>query len=423
MLLKELGGDGEKKYVHIAAIALTVLVLCILVFFALFRFKLLSDGFWQIIHILTPFFYGGVVAYLLRPLCKYFERVFQTRLFTRMKDRRKAAVLSCALSVTLSILLVLIAVFVLLTLTMQSVVSSIVNLVISMPNQIMEWTALLESWFEGNKVALNYIETFSSAAIEWLNNFFGKDLLPNLQNIIGGVSAGAVSVVTQFINVFIGLIVAIYLLLSRGKLRAQLKLVLRSIFPARAYDAVVTELRFIDRTFTDYISGRILDSLIVGVIVYIGCLIIGVQDAALIAVVNGLTNIIPYFGPYIGGIPSALLILMDDPTKCVWYIIFALILQQVDGNIICPKILSDRVGLSSFWVLFSTLLFGGLFGFIGLLVGVPVFVVVYDLIKKLIYWALHRRDCDSLIETYEQSYHPPAPPKKKRRIGTRIPKA
>ena len=176
---------------------------------------------------------------------------------------------------------------------------------------------------------------------------------------------------------------------------------------------VVNELRFIDRTFTDYISGRILDSVIVGVITYIACLAMGIQDAALIAVVNGITNIIPYFGPYIGAIPSALLIFMDDPVTCVWFILFTLVLQQIDGNIICPKILSDKVGLSSFWVLFSTLLFGGLFGFVGLLVGVPVFVVVYDLIKKLIYWILDKRGEGELVAAYEQTYHPPEERKKK----------
>ena len=169
---------------------------------------------------------------------------------------------------------------------------------------------------------------------------------------------------------------------------------------------VVRELRFIDRTFTDYISGRILDSVIVGVIVYVVCLIMGIEDAALIGMLNGLTNIIPYFGPYIGAIPSAMLILMDDPIKCVWFIVFILILQQIDGNIICPKILSESVGLSSFWVSFSTLLFGGLFGFVGLLVGVPVFVVIYDLIKKLIYWALNKRGREELILEYENKYHP-----------------
>ena len=191
-------------------------------------------------------------------------------------------------------------------------------------------------------------------------------------------------------------------------------MVLRSIFPDKAYAAVVKELRFIDRTFTDYISGRILDSVIVGVIVYVACLVMGLPDAALIAVVNGITNIIPYFGPYIGAIPSALLIFMDDPVKCIWFIIFILILQQVDGNIICPKILSGKVGLSSFWVLFSTLLFGGLFGFVGLLIGVPVFVVFYDLIKKAIYWALGKRGQEELIECYEDTYHPPAQEVKKR---------
>ncbi len=417
MNFKEFREREGRKYFPIVAVVFIIFALCILFFFLLFRFEAVRGGVSSVIHILMPFLYGGVFAYLLRPMCKYFERNFRKRLRPRIKDQRKADGLASALSVLVSMLLVMAAVFILLTLTLQSVVNSIIDLVNSLPGQIGALTVWLEEIFAGNEVALNYIHSMNASVMEWVNTFFNEQLLPNLQDIIGGVSAGAMTLVTQFINLFIGLIVAIYLLCSRSKWRAQIKMVLCCIFKGRAYTEVVKELRFIDRTFTDYISGRILDSIIVGVIVYIVCIIMGIQDAALIAVVNGLTNIIPYFGPYIGGIPSALLIFMDDPVKCVWFIIFILVLQQIDGNIICPKILSDKVGLSSFWVLFSTLLFGGLFGFVGLLVGVPVFVVFYDLIKKFIYWALNKRGKDELIAQYEQTYHPPEQKREKRRRG------
>ena len=347
-------------------------------------------------------------------MCKYFEHNFEHRLRLRLANPKRAGSLANVLSVAVSLLLALAAVFLLLTLTLQSVFNSIVDLAVMLPGQIEELTTWLEGLFAENEVALNYIHNLSDSVNTWFTNFFGNELLPNLQEILNGVSAGAVTILTELVNLFIGLVVAIYLLTSRKKWRAQLKMVLRSIFPDKAYAAVVKELRFIDRTFTDYISGRILDSVIVGVIVYVACLVMGLPDAALIAVVNGITNIIPYFGPYIGAIPSALLIFMDDPVKCIWFIIFILILQQVDGNIICPKILSGKVGLSSFWVLFSTLLFGGLFGFVGLLIGVPVFVVFYDLIKKAIYWALGKRGQEELIECYEDTYHPPAQEVKKR---------
>lgn len=414
MNFKEFRENEGRKYFPIVAVVFVLFVLCILFFFLVFRFQAVRQGIGMVIRILTPFLYGGAFAYLLRPLCKYFERNFKQRLRPRFKDQRRADSVSNALAVVLSVVLVLAAVFGLVTLTLQSVINSIVDLFVSLPGQIGKLTIWLEGLFAGNEVALNYIHSLTDSATDWVTTFFSDQLLPNLQDIIGGVSAGAVTIITEFVNLFIGLIVAIYLLASRSRWRAQLKLVVSCLFKGRAYDAVVQELRFVDRTFTDYISGRILDSVIVGVIVYVVCLIMGIQDAALIAVVNGITNIIPYFGPYIGAIPSALLIFMDDPVKCIWFIIFILVLQQVDGNIICPKILSSAVGLSSFWVLFSTLLFGGLFGFVGLLVGVPVFVVIYDLIKKLIYWVLNKRGQSELITAYESAYHPPEKVKKKR---------
>lgn len=413
MDFKEFRNTEARKYLPIVAVVFVIFVLCILFFFLIFRFAQVQRGVSQVIQILMPFFYGGVFAYLLRPMCKYFEHNLRARLRPAMKDRRRADGLANALSVTLSVVLVLAAVFVLITMTAQSVANSIFDLVSVLPQYIADLTAWLENIFAGNEVALNYIHTVTGSVNTWAETFFGKELLPNLQEILGGVSAGAMTIMTHLVNLLIGLIVAIYLLFSREKWKIQLKMVLHSLLKDKAYDVLAAELRFVDRTFTDYISGRILDSVIVGVIVYVACLIMGIPDAALIAVVNGLTNIIPYFGPYIGAIPSALLIFMDDPVKCVWFIIFMVILQQVDGNIICPKILSDKVGLSSFWVLFSTLLFGGLFGFVGLLVGVPVFVVVYDLLKKLIYWGLRRRGHGELVQAYETAYHPPETGKKK----------
>lgn len=413
MDFKEFRNTEARKYLPIVAVVFVIFVLCILFFFLIFRFAQVQRGVSQVIQILMPFFYGGVFAYLLRPMCKYFERNLRARLRPAMKDRRRADGLANALSVTLSVVLVLAAVFVLITMTAQSVANSIFDLVSVLPQYIADLTAWLENIFAGNEVALNYIHTVTGSVNTWAETFFGEELLPNLQEILGGVSAGAMTIMTHLVNLLIGLIVAIYLLFSREKWKIQLKMVLHSLLKDKAYDVLAAELRFVDRTFTDYISGRILDSVIVGVIVYVACLIMGIPDAALIAVVNGLTNIIPYFGPYIGAIPSALLIFMDDPVKCVWFIIFMVILQQVDGNIICPKILSDKVGLSSFWVLFSTLLFGGLFGFVGLLVGVPVFVVVYDLLKKLIYWGLRRRGHGELVQAYETAYHPPETGKKK----------
>ena len=149
---------------------------------------------------------------------------------------------------------------------------------------------------------------------------------------------------------------------------------------------MLREFSFIDRTFVGFFGGKILDSAIVGLICYIFCGIMtmaaGFQNAVLISVIVGVTNIIPYFGPFIGAVPSALLILISSPRNCVIFLIFIVILQQFDGNVLGPKLLADSVGLSGFWVLFSITLFQGLFGFVGILVGVPVFAVIYDMVRR-----------------------------------------
>ena len=280
MDFKEFRNTEARKYLPIVAVVFVIFVLCILFFFLIFRFAQVQRGVSQVIQILMPFFYGGVFAYLLRPMCKYFERNLRARLRPAMKDRRRADGLANALSVTLSVVLVLAAVFVLITMTAQSVANSIFDLVSVLPQYIADLTAWLENIFAGNEVALNYIHTVTGSVNTWAETFFGEELLPNLQEILGGVSAGAMTIMTHLVNLLIGLIVAIYLLFSREKWKIQLKMVLHSLLKDKAYDVLAAELRFVDRTFTDYISGRILDSVIVGVIVYVACLIMGIPDAA-----------------------------------------------------------------------------------------------------------------------------------------------
>ena len=167
-----------------------------------------------------------------------------------------------------------------------------------------------------------------------------------------------------------------------------------------------------DRMFGGFIDGKIVDSAIIGILCYIGCLVFKFPNALLISAFVGITNVIPFFGPFIGAIPSIFLILIEDPMKAVWFVLFILALQQLDGNIIGPAILGDRTGLSSFWVLFTIILFGGLFGIVGMIIAVPLFAVIYDTIKKLVRRGLFRKDQIELWEQYKLDY-PDEEPKKK----------
>ena len=212
------------------------------------------------------------------------------------------------------------------------------------------------------------------------------------------------STVSFIFNIFVGFIVSAYLLNGRKKLCAQAKLLIRSVFGRKASEMIFEEARFADRMFSSYFIGSIIDSTLVGVLCYIGCLIFGIPYAVLVSVIVGVTNIIPFFGPYIGMIPSAVIILTVSPVRALVFLAMMIIMQQIDGNILAPKIIGSNTGLSSFWVLFAILLFGGLFGFVGMIIGVPIFAVIYDIFKRLMHYCLHRRGEAEAITDFQSEF-------------------
>ena len=228
-----------------------------------------------------------------------------------------------------------------------------------------------------------------------------------MQSILSGAAVGVMSFVAFLKNLVIGLIVSVYLLASRKKFGQQGKLILYSLVKRRWADLFLEEICYADKMFGGFINGKILDSAIIGVLCYIACLIFKFPSALLVSVIIGVTNVIPFFGPFIGAIPATLLILIQNPIKALWFVLFVLVLQQVDGNIIGPKILGNTTGLSSFWVLFAILLFGGLWGFVGMIIGVPLFAVIYDVIKKLVIHGLKRNEELEMVTTYHDHFGDP----------------
>lgn len=201
-------------------------------------------------------------------------------------------------------------------------------------------------------------------------------------------------------NTFLGFIIAAYFLASKTKLISQTKQIMYSIFSVKTANAVILKFRYIHKVFGGFIRGKLLDSLIIGVLCFLGTSLLGIPFAVLVSVVVGITNIIPFFGPFIGAIPCAVLILLYSPLKCLYFVIFVVALQQFDGNILGPKILGDSTGLSSFWVLFSIIVFGGLFGFVGMLIGVPLFAVIYSLVGGVIQSRLTKKKMSINSEDY-----------------------
>ncbi len=364
------------------------LALAIILFFVIWNFNHIRSSLYWVAGILTPFVYGGVLAYLLRTPCNFLQRKIEALL----PDKKKG--MANNMSVVFVLVLAALVLYLLLIMVIPEVARSIAVLANTIPQSIEQLSKWLAVELEGNEVIQSYVNTALLDVEKKLEAWMSTDLMPLLQGIMGGFANTVGSVFTLLKNLGIGLIICIYLLAGRKTFARQSKAVLYATLQPETADKILKEFVFVDKTFVGFFAGKILDSALVGLICYVFCLIMSFvtdfPNAVLISVIIGVTNIIPYFGPFIGAIPSALLILITSPLNCVIFLIFIIILQQFDGNILGPRLLAGSVGLSGFWVLFSITLFGGLFGFAGVLIGVPVFAVIYDLIKKLVARGLRR---------------------------------
>ncbi len=388
----------KRRYIYIMLSIFGAVSLSILLFFILYRMQGIGDAISTLGSILAPFIYGGVIAYLLRPLCNSLQRILGSRLPPKM---RKAVP---GLAVAISIITGILVVYAVIIMIVPQLAVSIVTLWNGIPGSVQKLVTWLEEKFGENEELLKIFTDVYNAVYSTLDDWVKNTLMPQITSIVSGVGMSVWNLLKFVYNILIGLIVAVYLLYGRKRFARQSVLIVRSVFPSRWADMLLEEVNFVDRMFSSFIDGKLLDSAIIGVLCYIGCSILRIPNALLISVIVGITNVIPFFGPFIGAVPSALLVLMVDPMKALWFVIFILVLQQVDGNIIGPKILGNRTGLSGFWVMFSIILFGSIWGVVGMLICVPLFAVIYDLVKKLVRRGLKKRDAYELWEKYKEDY-------------------
>ena len=297
---------------------------------------------------------------------------------------------------------------------------SIVRLISSIPNWIENFTEWLSRFIgednpELRDTLLGYADKFSQGLTKWLTDA----VKPALADLTSGnftsiltkfnpvVTAGK-RIVTALLNVVVSIVVIFYTLANRKKFAKQGVLIVNAIFPDKWAKIFLDECSYANRVFSGFISGRMLDSLLVGVLIFIAATIFRVPQAILISILMGMSQMIPFFGPYIGAVPSCIIILMIDPIKVIYFLILVIIIQQLDANIFDPLIVGNSIEMSSFWVLFSVILFGGLFGFPGLLLGVPTFTILYDVIRKLTDFMLNKRGKGEMAEDYRRHYHNPS---------------
>ncbi len=381
----------NNKYFKWGLTAFLVIAAGISFYYVLFHNSDIIHNMKNMIGVVMPVVFGLIIAYLLTPILNLIEDKALNPLLDLCKvkktESRKKWIRAIAVFFT-SVFLILF-IYILIAMLVSQIVPSIKNIVNNFDNYINNIFIWLNKLLEDNQDLKSFVIPQVNKLLHelemWLDDTAA--ILEKSTELLRTVSLSIISLLKTTWNFIIGFVISIYVLFSKEKFSAQGKKIIYAVFEPDTGNHVLNSLRFVHRTFIGFISGKILDSIIIGILCFIGTSIMNTPYAVLISVIVGVTNVIPFFGPYLGAIPCAFLLLIVDltnPMTCISFIIFILILQQVDGNIIGPKILGGSTGLSGFWVIFSITVFGGLFSVLGMIIGVPIFAVIYALVKHLV---------------------------------------
>lgn len=392
----------DKKYLYWGITGFLSLAGAILFYYILFHRSNFMGGLDKFITIAMPIIDGFVLAYLFTPILNAIENKIMKPLYKKtgisITPKVKKRMRACSILATLVV--VLLVLYELFALILPEVIRSIQSIIFQFPiyvNNLSNWALLMLKDNPDLEATVNaLINQYSTKILENLNT----NLLPHINEVLKTVSLSMIGVFKALWNLIIGFIISVYLLGSKEKFAGQAKKIVYAVFDREAGNEIVSNFRFVHSTFIGFLGGKIVDSIIIGIICFVCTSVIGTPYSILVSVIIGVTNVIPFFGPWIGGIPSALLVLMVDPKQALYFGILIIVIQQFDGNILGPKILGDSTGLSGFWVIFSITIFGGLFGVLGMIVGVPIFAVFYAGVKSLINRILHKKNLPTDLSPY-----------------------
>ncbi len=380
------------KYTTIAMYAFIVLSSAILFFVIISGLSAFTKAIGNYISVLYPFFYGFIIAYLLNFLYVFLEDIF--RKFNLLQERSKMRRL---LNIFLSYVIGTAFVALFLGFILPQLLLSITGLVIELPRYLRATSDYL------SKISEAYI--LDPRIVDFLNDrwtMIGDQITKLASGLIPAAFTLIRATAMSVWNVVLGIIISLYLLTDKDKLLATSKKAIYGFFGKKIADRLVVLINRTQRIFSQFLMGKVLDSLIIGAIAFVVLTLLKMPYVVLITFIITVTNIIPFFGPFIGAIPSFIIILFVSPIKALWFLIFIIILQQLDGNYIGPKILGDSMGISSFWILFSILVSGKILGFMGLIVGVPIFVLIYSIAKEYIEEKLKKKGLPEETTAYKQ---------------------
>ena len=384
--------NWNNKYATIAMYAFLVICGSILLYLGISHMSEIKASISDFLGTLQPFIIGGALAYILNFILRFYEDyVLSHEYFKKLKKSGKRGIGLVLTYVTASIITYLFIQFVL-----PQLMDSIIGLVNNIPEYVNDVTKYTNDIVDNLNLQPEYISLITSKFGEAVTYIIS--ILSNLVPVIGNFIVGATS---SILNIIIGIIVSIYILIDKEKFMALGKKITYALCSEERAKFILKLATQSNMTFSRFIGGKILDSFIIGVLTFIILTIFKMPYILLISVIIGVTNIIPFFGPFIGGIPAAIIILFVSPMQALWFVIIIIVIQQIDGNIIGPKILGDSIGISAFWILFSLLVAAKFMGFVGMVVGVPLFAIFYSIIKEIIEEKLNQKGLPVETEKYK----------------------
>ncbi len=387
--------EWNKKYTTIAVYSLIVICISIVFYLITSQVNTFGNKVSTYSKTFSPFVIGAVLAYLFNFIMRFVEEkiLLGKKLKPKFENNKK---LKRSIGIIVTYIVVMILLYIFYNFIFPQIIESIKGIINNIPHYITETSKVIEDVNSKLSLDQEYSDLIVSKWDDVINKSIGfvTNLLPKLAGFVKNF-------ISSIWNLVIGLIVSIYILLEKEKFAALAKKILAAAFSEKRYDRTVELSKRADRIFSNFLGGKIVDSLIIGVMTFIILKVVHMPFAVLVSFIVGVTNIIPFFGPFIGAVPSFIIILFESPVMALWFLLIILIIQQIDGNIIGPKILGDSLGISAFWILFSLLITGKLLGLVGLIVGVPLFTFVYSIIKDIVEAKLEKKGLPIETKDYE----------------------
>lgn len=390
--------NWNEKYTTVSVYTVITFTACIVVYAFIINFTGIGGIIHTVLDVTSPVIWGLIIAYLLNPVMKWIEK--RLKKFTEKTKKRPK--LTRAVSVTITMIVFIAMLIALCSIIVPQVTDSLMGII----DNIGTYFNNLEKWINGILAKYPKILSLANSQIENVETTLMNTInqvMPKIGDLMKVITDGTLTFIMAIKDFLIGVIVSVYFLIDKEHFQAGMKKIIYAFFPQKASSGVLRICSQVNASISGFISGKIIDSIIIGCLCFICMTIMKLDFTILIAVIVGITNIIPFFGPFIGAVPSAVLLLVSSPKQVIPFLILIFVIQQLDGNIIGPKILGQSIGISAFWVLFSILVGGGLFGFAGMILGVPIFAVLYSLINQFVNYRLEIKSLSTDINDYVPS--------------------